>query len=149
MLFRSLTYGSLKITWVRNRFSNLPEGANAITTQQYARAYMFQVLALLFGNKSQSRLHCCFLQLLADFGVSGLVSHLLSFIKSCVLLQLKKAWRLQVLFSYYNYRRGSIFHIRPPIPINPTNLNSDNPYGCRYNIYFLFLYNIVYRSIYP
>ena len=37
----ALTYGSLKITWVRNRFSNLPEGANAITTQQYARAYMF------------------------------------------------------------------------------------------------------------
>ena len=32
---------------------------------------MFQVLALLFGNKSQSRLHCYFLQLLADFGVAG------------------------------------------------------------------------------
>ena len=28
----ALTYGSLKITWVRNRFSNLQEGANAITT---------------------------------------------------------------------------------------------------------------------
>lgn len=32
---------------------------------------MFQVLALLFGNKSQNRLYYCFLQLLADFGVAG------------------------------------------------------------------------------
>ena len=67
----TLAYGGLKITWVRNTFSNLPEGANAVTTQQYARAYMFQVLALLFGNKSQSRLLCCFLKLLDDFGVAG------------------------------------------------------------------------------
>ena len=66
----ALAYGGFKITWVGNTFSNLPEGANAITIQQYARAYMFQVLALLFGNKSQSRLHCCFLQLLANFGVA-------------------------------------------------------------------------------
>ena len=48
----ALAYGGLKITWVRNTFLNLPEGANAVTTQQYARAYMFQVLVLLFGNKS-------------------------------------------------------------------------------------------------
>ena len=92
-------------------FRSLLEGANAITTQQYARAYMFQVLALLFGNKSQSRLHCYFFQLLVDFGVAGLVPHLLFFIKSYVLLLLKKTRRLQVLFSYYNYGRGSIFHI--------------------------------------
>ena len=39
----ALAYGGLKITWVRNTFLNLPEGANAVTTQQYARAYMFQV----------------------------------------------------------------------------------------------------------
>ena len=107
----TLTYGSLKITWVRNTFSNLPKGANAIITQQYARAYMFQVLALLFGNKSQSRLHCCFLKLLDDFGVARLVPHLLSFIKSCILLLFKKPRRLQVLFSYYNYGHRSIFHI--------------------------------------
>ena len=31
---------------------------------------MFPVLALLFGNKSLSRLHCCFLKLLDDFGVA-------------------------------------------------------------------------------
>ena len=67
----TLAYGGLKITWVRNTFSNLLEGANAVTTQQYARAYMFQVLALLFGNKSQSKLHCYFLKLLNDFGVTG------------------------------------------------------------------------------
>ena len=70
-LATTLEYGGLKITWVRNIFSNLPKGANVVTTQQYARAYLFQVLALLFGNKSQSRLHCFFLQLLADFGVAG------------------------------------------------------------------------------
>ena len=29
----TLAYGGLKITWVRNTFSNLPEGANAVTTQ--------------------------------------------------------------------------------------------------------------------
>ena len=107
----ALAYDSLKIIWVRNTFSNLPEGANAVTTQQYARAYIFQVLALLFGNKSQSRLHCYFFQLLVDFGVAGLVPHLLFFIKSYVLLLLKKARRLQVLFSYYDYGPGSIFHI--------------------------------------
>ncbi|KAK9998804.1 hypothetical protein SO802_018407 [Lithocarpus litseifolius] len=67
----ALEYGGLKITWVRNTFSNLPEDANAITTQLYAKAYMFQVLALLFGNKSQSSLHCCFLHLLANFGIAG------------------------------------------------------------------------------
>ena len=67
----ALEYGGLKITLVRNTFSNLPKGANAVTTQQYAKAYLFQVLALLFRNKSQNRLHCCFLQLLADFGVVG------------------------------------------------------------------------------
>ena len=32
---------------------------------------MFQVLALLFGNKSQSRLHYCFLKLLDDSSVAG------------------------------------------------------------------------------
>ena len=32
---------------------------------------MFQVLAFLVGNKSQSRLHCCFLKLLDDFGQAG------------------------------------------------------------------------------
>ena len=37
----ALKFGGLKITWVRDTFSNLPEGANAITTQQHARAYMF------------------------------------------------------------------------------------------------------------
>ena len=67
----ALAYSGLKITWVRNTFSNLPEGANAVTIQQYARAYMFQVLALLFGNKNQNRLHCYFLKLLEDFGVAG------------------------------------------------------------------------------
>ena len=107
----ALAYGSLKITWVKNTFSNLPEDANAVTSQQYARAYMFQVLALLFINKSQSRLHCCILKLLDDFGVAGVVPHLLSFIRSCVLLLCKKPQRLQVLFSYYNYGHGSIFHI--------------------------------------
>ena len=28
----ALDYGGFKITWVRNTFSNLPEGANAVTT---------------------------------------------------------------------------------------------------------------------
>ena len=32
---------------------------------------MFQVLVLLFGNKSQSILHYCFLKLLDDFGEAG------------------------------------------------------------------------------
>ena len=41
----TLEYGGLKISWIRNTFSSLPEGVNAITTEQYARAYMFQVLA--------------------------------------------------------------------------------------------------------
>ena len=67
----ALSYGNLKITWVRDTFSNLPEGANAIITQRFARAYMFQVLGCLFGNKSQNKLHCCFLKPLDDFGQAG------------------------------------------------------------------------------
>jgi len=35
-----------------------------------------------------------------------------------------------------------------PIPINPTNLNGDDPYGCKYIIDFLFLYKIVYYNVY-
>ena len=41
----ALEYGGLKISWVRNTFSSLLEGVNAVTTQQYLRAYMFQGLA--------------------------------------------------------------------------------------------------------
>lgn len=149
----ALTYGSLKITWVRNTFLNLPEGANAITTQQYARAYMFQVLALLFGNKSQSRLHCYFLQLLEDFGVAGEYSWgsaTLAFLyKELCTASIKKTTEVAGPIFILQLWAWEHLPYLTPIPIIPINLNGDDPYGCRYNIYFLFLYNIVYCSVYP
>ena len=152
-LATALTYGSLKITWVKNRFSNLPKGANAITTQQNAREYMFQVLALLFGNKSQSRLHCCFLKLLDDFGVAGEYSWgsaTLAFLyKEPCTASIQKTTEIAGLVFILQLWAWEHLPYLTPIPINPINLNGEDPYGCRYNIYFLFLNNIVYCSIYP
>ena len=34
-----------------------------------------------------------------------------------------------------------------PIPINLTNLNGDDPYGCRHIIDFLFLYKTIYYNV--
>ena len=147
----ALEYGGLKITWVKNTFSNLPKGANAVTTPQYARAYLFQVLALLFGNKSQSRLHCCFLQLLADFGVAGEYSWgsaTLPFLyKEMCTAAIKKNTEVADPFFILQLWAWEHLPYLTPIPINLTNLNSEELYGCRYNIYFL--YNIVYCSAYP
>ena len=75
---------------------------------------MFQVLALLFGNKSQSRLPCCFLKLL-DFGVAGEYSWgsvTLTFLyKELCTTAIQKTMEIAGLVSYYNYGHGSIFHI--------------------------------------
>uniref|UniRef100_A0A7N2LRF3 Aminotransferase-like plant mobile domain-containing protein n=1 Tax=Quercus lobata TaxID=97700 RepID=A0A7N2LRF3_QUELO len=131
----ALKFGGLKITWVRDTFSNLPEGANAITTQQHARAYMFQVLDLLFGNKSQSRLHCCFLKLLDDFGVAGEYSWgsatLAYLYKELCTAAIKKS--MEIAGPVFILQLWAWEHLPylTPIPINPTNLNGDDPYGCR------------------
>ncbi|XP_050242297.1 serine/threonine-protein phosphatase 7 long form homolog [Quercus robur] len=133
----ALKFGGLKITWVRDTFSNLPEGANAITTQQHARAYMFQVLALLFGNKSQSRLHCCFLKLLDDFGVAGEYSWgsatLAYLYKELCTAAIKKS--MEIAGPVFILQLWAWEHLPylTPIPINPTNLNGDDPYGCRWD----------------
>ncbi|KAL0016138.1 hypothetical protein SO802_003207 [Lithocarpus litseifolius] len=92
---------------VRPPATTLDYSANVVTIQQYAMTYTFQVLALLFGNKSQRRLHCYFLQLLADFGDVGECS----WGSATLVVGLEKAWRFQALFSYYNYGPGSIFPI--------------------------------------
>ena len=149
----TLAYGGLKITWVRNTFSNLSEGANAVTTQQYARAYMFQVLVLLFGNKSQSKLHCYFLKLLNDFGVArkyswGSATLVFLYKEPCTAVIQKSTEIAGPVFILKLWAWEHLPYLTP-IPINPTNLNGDDPYDCRYNIYFLFLYNIVYCSVYP
>ena len=149
----ALEYGGLKITQVRNTFSNLPEGANDVTIQQYARAYMFQVLALLLGNKSQSRLHCYFLQLLVDFGVAGEYSQgsviLVFLYKELYTDAIKKSTKVVGLVFILQLWAQEHLPYLTLIPINPTNLNGDDSYSCGYNIYFLFLYNIIYCSVYP
>lgn len=143
----ALNFGDLKITWVRDTFSNLPESANAITTQQHARAYMFQVLALLFGNKSQSIFHCCFLKLLDDFGVAeeyGWSSATLAYLyKELCTAAVKKSTEIAGPIFILQLWVWEHFPYLTLIPINPTNLNGDDPYSCRYNIYFLFLFNFV------
>ncbi|XP_075636643.1 serine/threonine-protein phosphatase 7 long form homolog [Castanea sativa] len=132
----ALKDGGLRITWVRNTFLNLPESANAVTIQQYARAYMFQVLALLFRNKSQSRLHCCFLQLLADFGVIGEYSWgsaTLAFLyKELCIVAIRKSTEVTGPVFILQLWAWKYLPYLTPIPINLTNLNSDDPYGCKY-----------------
>ena len=114
---------------------------------------MFQVLALLFGNKSQSRLYYCFLQLLADFGVVGehsWGSATLAFLyKELCTAAIRKSTEVACPVFILLLWAWEHLPYMTPIPINPTNLNGDDPYGCRYNICFLFLLKIVYCSVYP
>ena len=114
---------------------------------------MFQVLALLFGNKSQSRLHYCFLKLLDDSSVAGEYSWdsaTLAFLyKKLCTASIQKTTKIAGPVFILQLWAWEHLPYLTPIPINPINLNGEDPYGCRCNIYFLFLDNIVYRSIYP
>ena len=113
---------------------------------------MFQVLALLFGNKSQSKLHCYFLKLLNDFGVAGEYSWgsatLVFLYKELCTAAIQKSTEIAGPVFILKLWAWEHLPYLTQIPINLTNLNGDDPYGCRYNIYFLFLYNIVYCSVY-
>lgn len=62
----------LNLTWLATTFAVLPDDADEVTIQRYARAYILQLLGgLLFVDKSQSFVHAMFLPLLEDFTVAG------------------------------------------------------------------------------
>ncbi|XP_065620383.1 serine/threonine-protein phosphatase 7 long form homolog [Quercus suber] len=98
---------------------------------------MFRVLALLFGNKSQSKLHCCFLNLLDDFGKAGEYSWgsaTLAFLyKELCIAAIQKS--MEIAGPVFILQLWAWEHLPylTPIPINPINLNGNEPYCCRWD----------------
>ncbi|KAK9140170.1 hypothetical protein Scep_009851 [Stephania cephalantha] len=53
-------------------FPNLPDNANDVEVQRYARAYILQLLGgTLFADKSNNLVHITYLQFLEDFEATG------------------------------------------------------------------------------
>jgi len=60
--------GGLAFSWLREHFRILPEGANAITTERYARAYLLYVFgAVLFPDGGGDSASWMFLPLLSNW----------------------------------------------------------------------------------
>ena len=103
---------------------------------------MFQVLALLFGNKSQSRLHCYFLKLLDDFGVAGEYSWgsaTIAFLyKELCTASIQKTTEIAGPIFILQLWAWEHLPYLTPIPINPINLNGENPSvaGIIFTFYF-------------
>ena len=56
---------SLRVTWLAQNFSQLPEGADDATVERYARAYLFYLIgAVLFSDKTGNRVQLLYLTLL-------------------------------------------------------------------------------------
>jgi len=57
---------SVRTTWLRDTFGHLPQDADDVTVQRYARAYLFLLVSgVLCGSKSGSHLQLQYLPLLA------------------------------------------------------------------------------------
>ncbi|KAA0041847.1 serine/threonine-protein phosphatase 7 long form-like protein [Cucumis melo var. makuwa] len=58
----------LSLPWLAQQFEELPPDANIVNVQRYARAYIMQLIrGFLFADKSNTLVHCMFLQFLFDF----------------------------------------------------------------------------------
>ncbi|XP_057519716.1 serine/threonine-protein phosphatase 7 long form homolog [Amaranthus tricolor] len=56
---------SLRVTWLAQNFSQLPEGADDATVERYARAYLLYLIgAVLFSDKTGNRVQLLYLTLL-------------------------------------------------------------------------------------
>ena len=55
----------MRVTWLAQNFSHLPEGADEVTIERYAKAYIFYLLgAVLFADKTGSQVQNLYLTLL-------------------------------------------------------------------------------------
>jgi hypothetical protein len=64
--------GGLKFVWLEENFGNLPEEADEITAQRYARAYVMYVFGkVLFADSGGSDVSWMFLPLLRDWDEAG------------------------------------------------------------------------------
>ncbi|KAK9082863.1 hypothetical protein Scep_029334 [Stephania cephalantha] len=62
------TGGRIQIRQLSRWFPNLPDNANEVEVQRYARAYILQLLGgTLFADKSNNLVHITYLQFLEDF----------------------------------------------------------------------------------
>ncbi|XP_048501618.2 serine/threonine-protein phosphatase 7 long form homolog [Beta vulgaris subsp. vulgaris] len=66
---------SLRLTWLRQHFFLLPNDANEVTVQRFARAYILALMgSILFADKSGDAIQVLYLPLLADLDVAGTYS---------------------------------------------------------------------------
>ncbi|KAK9135433.1 hypothetical protein Syun_014763 [Stephania yunnanensis] len=66
------TGGRIRIRQLSRWFPNLPQDADDVEVQRYARAYILQLLGgTLFADKSNNLVHITYLQFLEDFEAAG------------------------------------------------------------------------------
>ncbi|XP_057249382.1 serine/threonine-protein phosphatase 7 long form homolog [Beta vulgaris subsp. vulgaris] len=66
---------SLRLTWLRQHFFLLPNDADEVTVQRFARAYILALMgSILFADKSGDAVQVLYLPLLADLDVAGTYS---------------------------------------------------------------------------
>ncbi|TYK03077.1 serine/threonine-protein phosphatase 7 long form-like protein [Cucumis melo var. makuwa] len=64
--------GSLSLPWLAEQFQELPPDADIVSVQRYARAYIMQLIeGFLFADKSNTLVHCMFLQFIFNFDQAG------------------------------------------------------------------------------
>uniref|UniRef100_A0A9I9E1F2 Aminotransferase-like plant mobile domain-containing protein n=1 Tax=Cucumis melo TaxID=3656 RepID=A0A9I9E1F2_CUCME len=62
----------LSLPWLAEQFEELPPDTDIVSVQRYARAYIMQlIVGFLFVDKSNTLVHCMFLQFLFDFDQAG------------------------------------------------------------------------------
>ena len=55
----------LRVTWLAQHFSHLPEGANEVTVERYAKAYLFYLIGgVLFADTTDSQVQILYLTML-------------------------------------------------------------------------------------
>ncbi|KAA0065899.1 serine/threonine-protein phosphatase 7 long form-like protein [Cucumis melo var. makuwa] len=62
----------LSLPWLAEQFEELSPDADVVSVQRYARAYIMQLIGgFLFVDKSNTLVHCMFLQFIFDFDQAG------------------------------------------------------------------------------
>ncbi|XP_021631875.1 protein MAIN-LIKE 2-like [Manihot esculenta] len=61
----------LKMVWLAEEFSQLPDDSDKEVVQRFARAYIMRVIGSIFSDTSASRVNLMFLPLLADLEEAG------------------------------------------------------------------------------
>ncbi|XP_021769738.1 serine/threonine-protein phosphatase 7 long form homolog [Chenopodium quinoa] len=66
---------TLKLTWLRRHFSQMPEGADDLTVQRHSRAYILTLMgSILFADKSGDAVSLYYLPFLRDWGTASTYS---------------------------------------------------------------------------